>query len=85
MVSELRRSETLKREFGTGAVLARHTICSHLLGLAPGATQVTTSKQTWYLMSTETIRLIRDGEKGGGLEVGEEGEYIPIAILSPPE
>ena len=37
-------------------------------------------------MSTETIRLIRDGEKGGrGLEVGEEGDYIPIAILSQPE
>ena len=37
-------------------------------------------------MSTETIRLIRDGEKpgGGGMEVGEEGEYIPIATLSPP-
>ena len=23
-------------------------------------------KQTWCLMSTETIRLISDGEKGGG-------------------
>ena len=39
-------------------------------------------------MSTETIRLIRDGDKegevvwGGG---GEEGDYIPIATLSPPE
>ena len=32
-------------------------------------------------MSTETIRFIRDGEKGGGgMEVGEEGDYIPIAI-----
>ena len=34
------------------------------------------------------MRLIRDGEKGeggGGMEVGEEGEYIPIATLSPPE
>ena len=31
-------------------------------------------------------RLIRNGEKGGrGMEVGEEGDYIPIAILSPPE
>ena len=31
-------------------------------------------------------RLIRDGEKGGrGMEVGEEGDYIPIATLSPPE
>ena len=32
------------------------------------------------------IRLIRDGEKGGGgMEVGEERDYIPIATLSPPE
>ena len=30
---------------------------------------------------------IRDGEKGekGVMEVGEEGDYIPIATLSPPE
>ena len=35
-------------------------------------------------MSTETIRLIRDGENGGR-EVGEEGDYICIATLSPPE
>ena len=28
----------------------------------------------------------RDGEKGeGGMEVGEEGDYVPIATLSPPE
>ena len=41
------------------------------------------SKQT----STETTRLIRDGEKrgGGGVETGEEGDYIPITTLSPPE
>ena len=35
------------------------------------------------------MRLIRDGEKGGGgeggMEVGGEGDYIPIATLSPPE
>ena len=34
------------------------------------------------------MRLIRDGEKGGGgggMEVGEEGDYIPVATLSPPE
>ena len=32
------------------------------------------------------MRLIRDGEKGGrGMEVGEEGDYIPIVTLSPPE
>ena len=39
------------------------------------------------LTSTETISLIRDGEKeaGEGMEVGEEGDYIPIAALSPPE
>ena len=32
-------------------------------------------------MSTETIRLIRDGEKGGYrvMEVGQGGDYIPIA------
>ena len=38
-------------------------------------------------MSTEAIRLIRDREKGeeGGMEVGEEGDYIPIATLPPPE
>ena len=34
--------------------------------------------------STETIRLIQDREKGGGgMEVGEEGDHIPIATLSP--
>ena len=41
------------------------------------------------LTSTETIRLIWDGEEGGegGMEVGVggEGDYIPIATLSPPE
>ena len=36
-------------------------------------------------MSTETIRLIRDGDKEGGMEVEKEGDYIPIATLSPPE
>ena len=37
-------------------------------------------------MSTETIRLMRDRDKGGGgMEVGEEGDYISIATLSPPE
>ena len=45
-------------------------------------------KQKWCLTSTETIRLIRDGEKGrgeAGMEVGEDGDYIPIATLLPPE
>ena len=40
-------------------------------------------------MSTETIRLIRDGEKGGGGEVWKWGErkliIIPMSKLSPPE
>ena len=41
------------------------------------------SKQTWCLTSTETMRLIRDGEKGGGgeegMEVGErEIIYLPL-------
>ena len=43
---------------------------------------------TWCLTSTETTRLIRDGEKReGGMEVGGRGggNYIPIATLSPPE
>ena len=42
------------------------------------------SKLTRCLTSTETTRLIRDGEMGaGGMEVGEEADYIPIAPLSP--
>ena len=38
-------------------------------------------------MSTETVRLIRDGENGGegGMEMGEEGDYVPIMTLSPTE
>ena len=42
-------------------------------------------------MSTKNIWFIRDGEKWGGgggewgMEVGGEGDYIPIATLSPPE
>ena len=44
--------------------------------------------KTWCLTSIETVRLIRDGEKGGGggeYGGGGEGDYIPIATLSPPE
>ena len=39
-------------------------------------------------MSTETIKLTRDGGWGWGkrgMEVGGEGDYIPITTLSPPE
>ena len=41
-------------------------------------------------MSTETTRLIKDGEMGrgrgyGGGGGGGEGDYIPIATLSSPE
>ena len=32
----------------------------------------------WCLTSTETVRLIRDGEK-----VGKEGDYISIATVTP--
>ena len=36
-------------------------------------------RKTWCLTSTETMRLIRDGEKGrgaeGGMEMVEEGNY----------
>ena len=39
----------------------------------------------WGLTSTQTIRLIRDWEKGG-MEVRGEGSYIPIDYtLAPPE
>ena len=40
-------------------------------------------KYAWCLTSTETIRLIRDGEKrvgGGGMEVGGEGDYIHLSL-----
>ena len=44
---------------------------------------------TRCLMSTETIRLIRDGEWGeGGTGYGGGGgeeDYIPITKLAPPE
>ena len=30
----------------------------------------------------DIIRLIRDGRGEGGMEVGEEGDYIPIATLT---
>jgi len=35
-------------------------------------------------MSTEITRLIRHGEKRG-MVVWEEGDYIPVVTLSPPE
>ena len=38
---------------------------------------------SWCSTSTETIGLMGGG--GGGMEVGEEGDCIPIATLSPPE
>ena len=44
-----------------------------------------TSGLQYRLTSTETIGLIREEEGGGGMEVGEEGDYISIATLSPPE
>ena len=34
-----------------------------------------TIKYTWHLTSTETIRLIRDGEMEGVWRWGEEGDY----------
>ena len=38
------------------------------------------------LWSTETTRLIGDGEiQGQRMEVGEEGHYIPVTTLSPPK
>ena len=43
------------------------------------------SKQTWCLKSTETTRFIRDEEKGVWRWGKREGDYIPIATLSPPK
>ena len=40
--------------------------------------------QSHQTVSTETTRFIRHREKGG-MEVGGEGDYIPIATLPPPE
>ena len=38
------------------------------------------------LNSTETTRLLGTGRRGeGGMQVWGEGDYIPIATLSPPE
>ena len=31
-------------------------------------------------MSTETIRLFRDGEGGEGVRMGEEGDYIYLSL-----
>ena len=42
---------------------------------------LTHSNKTWCLKSTETIRLIRDGEKGGRevwRRAGREVDFIPI-------
>ena len=41
-------------------------------------------RTTWGLTSTETTRLISDGEKGER-EYGGGGDYIPVATPSPPE
>ena len=46
---------------------------------APSPTLLLSSVMVLY--GTETIRLIRDGR----MEVGEEGNYIPIATLPPLE
>ena len=42
----------------------------------PESTLSAKKEVNWCLMSTGTIRLIRDGERGeGGMEVGGEGDY----------
>ena len=40
------------------------------------------SGYTWCLTTTEIVRLPRDGEKerGGGMEVGEEGDKVFVII-----
>ena len=48
-------------------------------------TSVIIINSTWCLTATETIRLIRDGEKEVWRWGERERDYIPIAIPSPPE
>ena len=66
------------------------------LGSVAVAEEKEVSKVNMCLTSTETIRFIRDEEGGGGAGYGGgkglcmgggggEGDYIPIATLSPPE
>ena len=67
-------------------VVSVHEYTSSVYFLFFGITFTVTFQLIYCGTSTETIRLIRDGEKGGGgMEVGEEGDYILIATLSPPE
>ena len=58
---------------------------SRLLSCRAGADQLLTSdmnpsKFTWCLTSTETIRLIRDGEKGGGIWRWGKRETIYLSL-----
>ena len=45
------------------------------LGNGKQSDKLKNSKQTWCLTSTETIKLIRAGEKGGGGGGGREGMW----------
>ena len=44
--------------------------------------QQPTAKQAWCLASTETIRIIRDGDGGWGrgMEMGEERDILYISL-----
>ena len=76
----------LKRKGRLSGFEPRPFCLSTYNALTAGPNRLTTgmyvSKYTWCLTSTETIRLIRDGAKGGkGVwRWGEEGDYIPVAI-----
>ena len=60
----------------------KYTVCRHVhASFSPEILQAGAVKG---LTSTETTRLIRDG-KMGGMEVGGEVDYIPIATLLPSE
>ena len=68
---------------GTGAQDGH--LCFHTVPERHGQTVLVVVVEC-CLPSTETHGLFKDGEKGNeSMEVGEEGDYIPIATLSQPE
>ena len=71
-------SDTFKCVLGYFGVSVIHRILTWTMGSLTCVRDLFAcvySKKTWCLTSTETIRLIREGG-GGGMEVGEEGDYI---------
>ena len=62
---------------------------THFLPFSTQKLYTPTLKETWCLMvspqKTQGLLGTERWETGEGMEVGVEGDYIPIATLSPPE